>query len=131
MVAWSLVIGATGMALLAVGGPVSILAGMSAVAISGGSLQSLAMTLTGDSVSFSQRGRAIGLLHTAGDFGSAIGPSMAYGLLPLIGLRTIYLLCALLFLISLSLVLGFLGRQRVHIGHTTTTSPDYDRCSRS
>jgi len=131
VVAWSLVIGATGMALLAVGGPVSILAGMSAVAISGGSLQSLAMTLTGDSVSFSQRGRAIGLLHTAGDFGSAIGPSMAYGLLPLIGLRTIYLLCALLFLISLSLVLGFLGRQRVHIGHTTTTSPDYDRCSRS
>jgi len=118
VVAWSLVIGATGMGLLALSGPVSLLAGMSAVAISGGSLQSLAMTLTGDSVGHQQRGRAIGLLQTAGDFGSAIGPSMAYGLLPLIGLRTIYLLCAVLFLISLGLVLGFFGKQRAHMSAT-------------
>jgi len=118
VVAWSLVIGATGMGLLALGWPVSLLAGMSAVAISGGSLQSLAITLTGESVGPSQRGRAIGLLHTAGDFGSAIGPSIAYGLLPLIGLRTIYLLCAVLFLISLSLVLGFFGKQQAHMSAT-------------
>jgi len=118
VVAWSLVIGATGMSLLALGGPVPILAGMSAVAVSGGSLQSLAMTLTGDSVGHSQRGRAIGLLHTAGDFGSAIGPSIAYALLPLIGLRTIYLFCAVLFLISLTLVLGFVGKQRARMSAT-------------
>ena len=103
------------MGLLALGGPVSLLAGVATVAISSGSLQSLATALTGDSIGPSQRGRAIGLLHTAGDFGSAIGPSIAYGLLPLIGLRTIYLLCAVLFLISRGLVLGFFGRQRARM----------------
>jgi len=118
VVAWSLVIGTTGMGLLALGGPASILAGISAVAISGGSLQSLAMTLTGDSVGHSQRGRAIGMLHTAGDFGSAIGPSIAYALLPLIGLRTIYLLCGVLFLISLGLVLGFFGKRQARMSAT-------------
>ncbi|MCD6287042.1 MAG: MFS transporter [Anaerolineae bacterium] len=118
VVTWSLVIGATGMGLLAWGGPVSLLAGVGTVAISSGSLQSLATALTGDSTGPSQRGRAIGLLYTAGDFGSAIGPSMAYALLPLIGLRTIYLLCGVLFLISLSLVLGFFVRQRAHMSAT-------------
>lgn len=105
IVALSLVLGAVGMTLLAVDGPLGILAGISAVAISGGSLQSLATTLTGNSANRAQRGRAIGLLHTAGDFGSAIGPSIAYVLLPLIGLRAVYLGCGLLFLAGLGPVL--------------------------
>lgn len=105
IVAWSLALGAVGMTLLAVDGPLGILAGISAVAISGGSLQSLATTLTGDSANRAQRGRAIGLLHTAGDFGSAIGPSIAYVLLPLIGLRAVYLGCGVLFLAALGPVL--------------------------
>jgi MFS family permease len=103
--AWGLAIGAVGMVLLAWDLPLAILAGMLAVAVSGGSLQSLTTTLTGDLVAHSQRGRAIGLLHTAGDLGSAIGPSVAYLLLPWLGLRTVYLLCGVLFVVGLIPVL--------------------------
>ncbi len=112
VVAWGLAAGAASMLLLAWGAPLGILAGMSVVAVSGGSVQSLATTLTGDLVSHAQRGRAIGLLHTAGDFGSALGPSVAYALLPWIGLRGVYLLCTAMFAASLVLTLRFCGRKR-------------------
>jgi MFS family permease len=111
VIAWALVIGTAGMVLLAWRGAIGIVVGMLTVAISGGSLQSLATALTGDSAARSQRGRAIGLLHTAGDLGSALGPSVAYALLPALGLRAVYLLCAALFLISLGPVLTLPGRQ--------------------
>ena len=113
IMAWGLAIGAAGMALLAWETPVAIMAGITATSISGGSVQSLATALTGDLVGRAQRGRAIGLLHTAGDFGSAIGPSMAYILLPWIGLRAVYLLCAALFLLSLIFVMSFAAKERI------------------
>lgn len=112
VVGWSLATGVVAMGLLAWGGPAQLLIGVSALAIAGGGLQSLATTLTGDAVDRSQRGRAIGLLHTAGDLGSAIGPSIAYALLPVIGLPTMYLICAGLFAASLVPVLRIAGRQR-------------------
>jgi MFS family permease len=111
VIAWALVIGTAGMGLLAWGGSLGIVAGMLTIAVSGGSLQSLATALTGDSAARSQRGRAIGLLHTAGDLGSALGPSVAYALLPALGLRAVYLVCAALFLISLGPVLTLPGRR--------------------
>lgn len=105
--AWGLAIGAVSMALVAWGGPAAILAGVSLGAVASGSVQALVTTLTGDLVSQAQRGRAIGLLHTAGDLGSAIGPPAAYALMPWIGLRGVYLLCAGLFAAGLALVMLF------------------------
>jgi MFS family permease len=96
-----LAIGILSMALLAWNIPASILAGVSLAAVSGGSVQSLVIALTGDLASQTQRGRAIGLLHTAGDFGSAVGPLIAYALMPQIGLQGVYLLCAGLFAAAL------------------------------
>ena len=104
---WGLIAGMIGMFLLAWGVPLGILAGVSVMAISRGSVQSLATALTGDLVDQAQRGRAIGLLHTVGDFGSAVGPSIAYALLPWIGLHGVYMLCAVLYLVSFALVLRF------------------------
>jgi MFS family permease len=124
-VAWGLAMGAIGMALLAWDAPVAIAAGIAATSVSGGSVQSLTTTLTGDLVSPAQRGRAIGMLHTAGDFGSAIGPSIAYILLPWIGLRAVYLLCAALFLLTLMVVLSHSGKQQV-----TCLKPKLDRPGR-
>ena len=100
VVAWGLAGGAVGMALLAWGVSAGILIGLLMLAVARGSVQSLVTALTGDVVHRAQRGRAIGLLHTAGDFGSAIGPSIAYLLLPWIGLRGVYLLCAAMFAVS-------------------------------
>jgi predicted MFS family arabinose efflux permease len=63
--------------------------------------------LTGDLVSHEQRGRAIGVVHTASDLGSALGPPIAYLLLPWIGLTGIYVTCAALFAVELVVVLWF------------------------
>lgn len=101
VVALGLASGVAGMALLAWGAPAAIIAGALLVAAAKGSVQSMATTLTGDVVSPAQRGRAIGLLHTAGDFGSAVGPSVAYALLPLVALRGIYWICAAVFALTL------------------------------
>lgn len=108
--AWGLAIGIIGMALVAWGAPIAILAGVSLGAVAGGSIQALVTALTGDLASQAQRGRAIGLLHTAGDLGSAIGPLVAYALIPWIELRGVYLLCAGLF--AAGLVLAMLFRPR-------------------
>ncbi|UCC63347.1 MAG: MFS transporter [Anaerolineae bacterium] len=94
-------IGIVSMAFLAWSKPAAILAGVSLAAVTGGTVQSLVIALTGDLVSQAQRGRAIGLLHTAGDFGSAVGPPIAYALIPGIGLPGVYLLCAGLFATAL------------------------------
>ncbi|HID62970.1 MAG TPA: MFS transporter [Anaerolineae bacterium] len=110
--AWGLAIGIISMALVAWGAPAAILTGISLGAVAGGSVQALATALTGDLVSQAQRGRAIGLLHTAGDLGSAIGPPTAYILIPWIGLRGVYLLCAGLFTAGLTLALLFRLRAR-------------------
>ena len=65
--AWALVIGTTGMALMTSGAPAAILAGVALCAVTRGSMPTIATSLSGDIVSPGQRGRAIGLLHTAGD----------------------------------------------------------------
>jgi len=103
--AWALAAGALSMVLVSWSTPVAILAGVALGAVTGGSVQGLTNALTGDLVSQAQRGRAIGLLHTAGDLGSAVGPSAAYALLPGLGLPGVYLLCAGLFAAGLGLVL--------------------------
>jgi len=110
--AWGLAIGIASMALLAWGAPAAILIGISLGAVTGGSVQALVTALTGDMVSQAQRGRAIGLLHTAGDLGSAIGPPVAYALMPWVGLRGVYLLCAGLFAAGLALTMLFRLRAR-------------------
>ena len=108
---WGLAIGIIGMALVAWGAPIAILAGVSLGAVAGGSIQALVTALTGDLASQAQRGRAIGLLHTAGDLGSAIGPPVAYALIPWVELRGVYLLCVALF--AAGLVLAMLFRPRI------------------
>jgi hypothetical protein len=58
----------------------------------------------------------LGILFTIGDLSSAIGPPLAYALLPLLGLGSIYLmgagLYALMFVVALQFALaGSLARQ--------------------
>ena len=109
--AWALAIGAAGMALVTQSAPAAILTGIALAAAASGGIQTLATALTGDLVSQEQRGRAIGLLHTAGDLGSAIGPPVAYALLPRLSLTGVYGVCAALFAAQLLMVLWFQSRQ--------------------
>ena len=105
-----LVCGVVSMALLSWRAPAAILTGTLVAAVAGGSVQALVTALTGDLVDKAQRGRAIGLLHTAGDLGSAIGPPVAYALLPWVELSGIYLTCAALFAAGSLLTLWFWTR---------------------
>lgn len=100
-----LLLGAIGMVLLVRGEIIIILIGICFSALAGGSVQALVTTRTGDLVDLSQRGKAIGLLHTAGDLGSALGPVIAYALLRWISLGELYLLCAIIFIIGAGLAL--------------------------
>ena len=117
VLAWALAVGAAGMALAGQMALAAILAGIGLAAVASGSIQTLATALTGDLVSPGQRGRAIGLLHTAGDLGSAIGPPVAYALLPWLSLTGVYWLCAALFAVELPVVLWFQSRHKQPAGN--------------
>jgi MFS family permease len=60
----------------------------------------LAPAIIGDRVKEEHRSRTLSIVFTFGDLGSAIGPPLALGLLPHIGLGNIYLLCAGIFGLS-------------------------------
>ncbi len=94
------ILGTLGMLLISLSTTISILMGIFLGAVAGGSLQALTTTITGDSAQHSQRGRAVGLLHTAGDLGSALGPLTAYAFLPWIGLSGLYFISAGLFALA-------------------------------
>jgi MFS family permease len=108
---WGLALGGTSMVLMSWRAPAAVLAGISLGAVTSGGVQALAIALTGDLVGQARRGRAIGLVHTVGDLGSAVGPPVAYAMLPGMGLPGVYLLCAGLFAAGLILVLWFAARE--------------------
>ena len=117
VLAWTIGAGLAGFVLMALGNLAAVLVGVILTAIASGAMQSLTTTLTGDLVSPAQRGRAIGLLHTVGDAGSALGPPLAYTLIPVLALPSVYLLCAILFVGGLALsVLFHLRRGRIERG---------------
>jgi MFS family permease len=105
IMAWMVLAGLVGILLMIWGPAIAVIAGIALTAVSGGGVQALATAVTGDVVSHEQRGRAIGLLHTSGDLGSALGPPVAYALLPLFGLAGAYLGCALLLAVGLAVSL--------------------------
>jgi MFS family permease len=74
-----------------------ILIGIFLASIASGSLQTLTSAVVGDAVMPAQRGKAVSLLYTSGDLGSALGPVAAYAVLPWIGLSGVYMFCAVLF----------------------------------
>jgi MFS family permease len=109
---WGVAAAALGMLLASWGVPAAIVVGVAIAAMARGGMQAMVTALIGDLVHHEQRGRAIGIVHTAGDLGSAIGPVIAYAILPWIGLRSIYLLGALLFVLQWGWIARFRSRQR-------------------
>lgn len=98
LLAISAVIGAAGMAVFAIPNMVAVLIGALLGAIASGGIQSLATALVGDLSADKRQGRNLGVFHTAGDLGSAIGPLAAFALLPITGLSAVFLACAFLML---------------------------------
>ena len=105
VLSFALIVGVIAMMLLTCSSPILIVIGFLCSAVVTSSVQSLTITLTGDLVEEAHRGKAISLLHTVGDLGSALGPPCAYALLFHIGLTGVYFICAGLFAIAFGLIL--------------------------
>jgi MFS family permease len=88
--------GLAGFSLLSIGTPAALILGLPLTSISSGSNQSLSTTLIGDLSPRVHHGRRLGALFTVGDLASAIGPPIAYALIPVVGLSAIYGACAAL-----------------------------------
>ena len=76
--------------------------------IASGSIPAIIPAIIGDRVPVQMQSRTLGLIFTAGDLGSAIGPPLALGLYPFIGLKTLFLGCALLYGLT-AVFIGFLA----------------------
>ena len=99
LLAVSLGMGGLGIGLLAVPGVVAVIVATVVGAAAAGSIQSLTTTLAGDLARERQHGSNLGILYTAGDLGSAIGPLLAYAIMPIAGLPIVYIGCAVLMLV--------------------------------
>ena len=105
VVAGGLVPGVVGFSLMALGLPLTILFGIPLIATTSGSNQGLSTALTGDLGNGQRQSRRLGMLFTFGDFASAIAPPLAYAMMPLVGIKTLYLVSAGLF--ALLLLMSF------------------------
>ena len=94
-----LVPGVVGFVLMAIGLPASILLGIPLIATTSGSNQGLSIALSGDLGIGHMQSRRLGVLFTFGDLASAIGPPLAYALMPVVGLKPLYLASAGLFVV--------------------------------
>jgi MFS family permease len=110
IVARGLVPGVAGFTLLTLGVPWSILAGIPLTALASGSNQSLSTTLVGDLTKPGEQSKCLGMMFTVGDLASAVGPPLAYALIPLLGIRGGYVLSAGV-LGAMFLVALWLGRR--------------------
>lgn len=93
---WGSIIGMAGFVTLAQGSLTAIIISGLLSALSMGMLGPVTSALVGDLAPTGSQGRSLGWLATAGDFGSALGPVVAYALLSRLGLSAIYFVCALL-----------------------------------
>lgn len=93
---WGALIGAASFLLLARGSLPAIIASGLLGSLAMGMLSPITSALVGDLAPAARQGHSLGWLATAGDFGSAIGPIIAYALLPVIGLSAVYLISAVL-----------------------------------
>jgi MFS family permease len=96
-VSGGLIPGIFGLALMALGTPLSILFGVPLTASTSGSNQGLATTLVGEIGQRNKRSQRLGVLFTIGDLMSALGPLLAYALIPIIQIRGVYILAASLY----------------------------------
>lgn len=97
-VALGLAPGVIGFGWLAFGASGFALLGLPLTAVASSSNQSLATAITGDLIK-KRQGRALGILYTVGDLGSAIGPPLAYSLITFLPVSQLYVACALLLLL--------------------------------
>ena len=105
--------GILGFVCLFLGLPSTIILGIPLIAMTSGSNQALSTVLIGDFGDHRRQGRQLGILFTVGDLMSAIGPPLAYALMNLVKINTLYLLSAGLFCIVFFVILGRITKGKI------------------
>ncbi|MFQ5420265.1 MAG: MFS transporter [Anaerolineae bacterium] len=96
---WGLAAGVIGFGLLWRASPWFFLLAFPLTAVASSSNQGLSTALVGDFSAEVERGRILGVMFTMGDMGSALGPPLAFAILPIWGISAVYGVCTLLFLL--------------------------------
>jgi MFS family permease len=87
--------------------------GIALSAVSGGAALAALAAQVGDLTPPGQEGVVMGAYATAGDVGSTAGPFLAFALLSAAGLRWVYLLCTLAFVVGLGLTWRLVVKKRL------------------
>ncbi len=103
--------GVLGYAVLSTGAPIAIVGGLMLVSVTSGSNMNLSTALIGDLSRQGQYGRRLGALFTLGDLASALGPPLAFALIPWVGLQGVYWLAAGLFAVMWGVAKGWAGNK--------------------
>ncbi len=91
--------------------------------IASGSIPAIIPAIIGDRIPQQLQSRTLGLIFTAGDLGSAIGPPLALGLFPVIGLQNLFLGCALLYGVTALFLGGLAWGEHNHIQTSAVNIP--------
>lgn len=95
------ILGICGMVLINLPWIIPAITGALLVAITSGGTQAIVPSIIGDQIDSNEKSRAIGIVLTIGDLGSALGPPLALGLIPIIGLHNLYVMTSIVFFIIL------------------------------
>jgi MFS family permease len=95
----ALILGGAGLWLMSFPGLISALTGALLATISAGGIQGLVPATVGDCIGADQQSRALGIVFTVGDLGSALGPPLGLWMIGFIGLGGVYQMCAVLFIV--------------------------------
>ena len=114
----SLILAILGFVPLAAGGSVAAFAlGVVLLAVSSGAALAALIAQAGDLTPPGRQGTVMGLLATVSDVGLMLGPIVAFGLLPTIGLSAVYGMCILACAVGLALALWQARHPRATVQH--------------
>jgi len=114
----SLILAILGFVPLAAGGSVAEFAlGVVLLAVSSGAALAALIAQAGDLTPPGRQGTVMGLLATVSDLGLMLGPIVAFGLLPTIGLSAVYGMCILACAVGLGLAWWQAGHPRPAVQH--------------
>jgi MFS transporter, DHA1 family, multidrug resistance protein len=117
----SLIMAILGFVRLAAGGSMAAFAlGVVLLAVSSGAALAALIAQAGDLTPPGRQGTVMGLLATVSDLGLMLGPIVAFGLLPTIGLSAVYGMCILACTVGLGLAWW-------QVRHSTPVVPPPDR----
>ena len=90
-------VGSAALWMMASSRPLPAICGAFFVTIAGGGIQGLIPAIVGDQVEDIQKSRALSIVFTIGDLGSALGPAIGLMFIPLVGIGIVYQSCAYLY----------------------------------